>query len=60
MYHGSLENRQYYDRYVAFKQYNNIEDIISTNKDGVYELIVPELNQHMLNFFKTRQDDGID
>jgi hypothetical protein len=60
MYHGSLKNRQYYDRYVAFKQYNNIEDIISTNKDGVYELIVPELNQHMLNFFKTRQDDGID
>ena len=60
MYHGSINNRQYYDRYKPFKEYTNIEDIISKNENDVYELIVPELNEHMFNFFKTRNDDGID
>ena len=60
MYHGSINNRQYYDRYKPFKEYTNIEDIISKNENDAYELIVPELNEHMFNFFKTRNDDGID
>ena len=60
MYHGSMRNRQYYDRYKPFKSYTNIEDIVTKNDNEVYELIVPELNDHMSNFFKTRDDDGID
>ena len=60
MYHGSIRNRQYYDRYKPFNSYTNIEDIITKNDNEVYELIVPELNDHMSNFFKTRDDDGID
>jgi hypothetical protein len=60
MYHGSIRNRQYYDRYKPFKSYTNIEDIITKNDNEVYELTVPELNDHMSNFFKTREDDGID
>ena len=60
MYHGPLKNRKYYDRFAAFKQYNNIEDIVAKNENDVYELTVPELNDYMFSFFKTREDDGID
>jgi hypothetical protein len=59
LYHGPIPNRQYVSRYDAFKGISNIEDVISINNYGVCELTRPELNRAMLEFFKTRDDDGI-
>jgi hypothetical protein len=45
----------------CFKQYNDITDSLSDkNTDGVYELIDPQVNSNVLNYFKARDDDGID
>jgi hypothetical protein len=60
LYHGPKLKRQYVSRYDSFKDVNQIEDVISINKYGVYELTIPLLNDSMLQFFKTRDDDGIE
>ena len=60
LYHGSLQKRQYNSRYEKFNSYANIHEISMKNEDGVYELTYPELNEAMKEFFKTRDDDGID
>jgi hypothetical protein len=59
LYHGPRANRQYVSRYEAFKDVKNIKDVISTNEYGVCELTDPVLNNAMLEFFKTRDDDGL-
>jgi hypothetical protein len=60
LYHGPIPNRQYISRYDAFKGILSIEDVTTLNNSDVYELTRPELNNAMLEFFKTRDDDGLD
>lgn len=59
LYHGPIPNRQYISRYDAFKGISNIEEVLAVNNYGVYELTQPKLNRAMLEFFKTRDDDGL-
>lgn len=60
LYHGPIPNRQYVSRYHAFRGVSNIEDAVVTNNYGVYELMQSKFNTAMLEFFKTRNDDGLD
>lgn len=64
LYHGSLENRQYWNRNFIFNSIDsNVHKLITTNKDGVFEWKTKELsdtwNPVMLNYFKSRCDDDI-
>jgi hypothetical protein len=59
LYHGPIVSRQYVSRYEAFHDINNIIDVTTTNKHGVVELMQPRHNESMINFFKTRDDDGL-
>jgi hypothetical protein len=64
LYHGSLTNRQYWNRNSIFNTIDsNIHTLITANKDGVFEWKTKDLlatwNPVMLNYFKTRADDDI-
>jgi hypothetical protein len=64
LYHGSLTNRQYWNRNFIFNTIDkNIDELITTNKDGVFEWNTKELldtwNPVMLAYFKSRFDDDI-
>jgi hypothetical protein len=65
LYHNELVNRQYISRHDILRKYTagkTIFDIITRNKDGVYEWI-PEIkekiNAEILQYFKNRNDDKI-
>jgi len=59
LFHGVQQNRQYASRYksVAHILKGKWEDQITTNKDGLYEFINPEINPLMLQYFKGRNED---
>lgn len=69
LYHNITTNRQYSTRYNILNKYinddtpyNNIDDLVYKNKDGVYEWkeeIRDAMNEDILNFFSSRQDDDI-
>jgi hypothetical protein len=64
LYHGTLKNRQYWDRNFIFKTLNgDIQDFIIENVDGVFEWKTQKLldtwNPAMLEYFKNRCDDDI-
>lgn len=64
LYHGSLDNRNYWNRNFIFNRIpSNIHELITTNKDGVFEWKTTELldtwNPIMLSYFKARSDDDI-
>lgn len=69
MYHNVPINRQYTSRYFILNKYINetteyktIDDLISKNKDGVYEWvddIRDGMNKDILNYFASRQDDEV-
>jgi hypothetical protein len=60
LFHGSMQKRQYVSRTEIFKDFENIEDAITTNKDGVYELIDMSYNDLLIEYFSARDDDSID
>ena len=59
LYHGSRKNRQYADRHAMLNVSSNIEDLLTTNKDGVYEWKDPQWNVAFLEYFLNRDDDDI-
>ena len=49
------------DRHTVYLGYfENIEDAITTNKYGVYELIDKSYNDLLIAYFSSRDDDSID
>jgi len=64
LYHGSLKNRQYWNRNFIFNSIDkNIHELITINKYGVFEWKTKDLldtwNPVMLKYFKSRSDDDI-
>jgi len=59
LYHGPKTKRQYVSRFDSFINVEEIEDVLEINRSGAYELTNPTLNNAMIEFFKTRDDDGI-
>jgi hypothetical protein len=57
MFHGKLSSRQYSSRNAIFDGIKNIEDIITKNEYGVFELTDPSLNEKMYEYFCKRNDD---
>jgi hypothetical protein len=57
LYHGTRANRQYVERHKMLNIIEDIRNLISTNKDGVYEWKNPTFNTMFLEYFKSRQDD---
>jgi hypothetical protein len=60
LFHGGLVKRQYISRNKIFEDVENIEDAITTNKYGVYELIDKSYNDLLIAYFSSRDDDSID
>ena len=59
LFHGGMRKRQYVSRNEIFKDFENIEDAITINEYGVYELIDKSYNDLLLNYFSGRDDDSI-
>ena len=68
LWHGSKLNREYNNRYTLFKQYclkNNIfryAELFEKNTYGIYEYkeyAREDLNNILLDYFKSRDEDGI-
>lgn len=57
LYHGSTENRKYYERHLYLSELNfNEAELITTN--ATIEFVNPEKwNNHFLNYFKGRNED---
>lgn len=60
LFHGSMKKRQYISRNEIFKEFENIEDAITTNNYGVYELLDKSYNDLLLMYFSGRDDDSIE
>ena len=59
LWHGSWENRQYYEKELLLTSVNNIQKLISINKDGVFEFKDLKLNDILYKYFIDRDDDGL-
>jgi hypothetical protein len=70
LYHNVTNNRQYSTRYMILNKYidnqttsfNNIDDLFTRTKEGIIEwkpIIRDQVNNDMLNYFSSRQDDEI-
>jgi hypothetical protein len=60
LYHGKSRNRMYIPRNDIIKDYDDIDELIIVNSDGIYEWREPELfNPKVLEYFKKRNDDDI-
>jgi len=60
LYHGSLNNRQYFERHFIIKDLHLDTDVVK-NKDGVLEFVNPKkYNPIMLGYFKNRKEDYVD
>lgn len=60
LFHGDLKNRQYESRNEIVKNIKDISDILIKNKDGVFELTNQSYNKQLYDYFKNRNDDGIE
>jgi len=59
LYHGTRKNRQYVERHSILNVSNDIEDMITTNDDGVYEWKQLKVNAFFVNYFVSRFDDDL-
>jgi hypothetical protein len=59
LFHGSIANRNYYDRHAIFKDVADIRDILKEDESGLFEITDPEIAQKVKDYFKTRDDDGV-
>lgn len=60
LYHGSRENRQYSERHKMLNINEDVKELITTNKDGVFEWKEPKnWNSIFLNYFVSRNDDDL-
>lgn len=57
LYHGSTENRKYYERHLYLSELNFNESELTVTNAGI-EFVNPEKwNTHFLNYFKGRNED---
>jgi hypothetical protein len=60
LFHGELNKRQYASRNDIVNGVKDINDILSKNQDGVFELTNEEYNKQLYEYFKDRKDDMIE
>jgi len=59
LWHGDREKRQYNERSNIFRGVNDIRDIISVQKNGIFSLKKNKLKSKILKYFRNRDDDGL-
>lgn len=60
LYHGTRTNRKYAERHKMINIQTDIHDIVTKNKQGVFEWRHPEeWNPMFFNYFKSRNDDDL-
>jgi len=59
LWHGTRENRKYSRRFDIFKSISDIQDILTENSDGAFEINNDLLKKELLDYFIERNDDEI-
>jgi hypothetical protein len=59
LWHGSRKNRKYAERHTMLNSVKNIDSILYTNKEGVFEFSDTAFNTPFLNYFEERKDDDL-
>jgi hypothetical protein len=59
LYHGSRKKRQYSERHHLLDVNEDIKDMITLNRDGVYEWKDAKWNVVLYEYFRNREDDDI-
>jgi hypothetical protein len=59
LFHGSIANRNYYNRHSIFKDVADLRDILRVDESGLFEITDPEIAQKVMDYFKARNDDGV-
>jgi len=57
LYHGARKNRKYVERHMMIDVEQDIRDMITINKDGVYEWKDESWNECFMEYFISRKDD---
>jgi hypothetical protein len=59
LWHGTRKNRKYAERHSMLESVKNIDDILTTNNDGVFEFTDTAFNLPFLRYFQDRKDDDL-
>ena len=59
LWHGSRKNRKYAERHTILNSVKNIDSILYTNEDGVFEFSDTAFNTPFTNYFEERKDDDL-
>jgi hypothetical protein len=59
LWHGSQKNKQYGTRVNIFKGVQDIKDVITTDRNGLYKLKNKTIKKRFNKYFTRREDDGI-
>lgn len=64
LWHGSRKNKQYGSRDAILKGVNNIKDVLTTDKNGLFKLKntsrTRKIRKNLVKYFTNRDDDGMD
>ena len=58
LWHGSKQNRKYVERHTVLKGIQDVRKIIRLEKNGVFNLLDPDINHKLKLYFVQREDDG--
>jgi hypothetical protein len=59
LWHGSRKNRKYAERHTILNSVKNIDSILYTNGDGVFEFSDTAFNAPFISYFEERKDDDL-
>ena len=59
LWHGTRANRKYVERHSILDTIQNVEDIVTKNRWGVFELTDTVVNEKLKSYFIEREDDMV-
>jgi len=60
LWHGTRENRKYVERHQMLEVTKDIKELLEKNKDGLFEWKESKMTNIFLEYFISRNDDGIE
>jgi hypothetical protein len=58
LWHGTRQNRKYVERHTILEKVKDIRDILIEDENGLLVLTDSEIQDKLINYFVTRDDDG--